>query len=205
MTDSAQIDAVIFDVGQVLYRWDLRCLYEKLIDDPQELDWFLKNVVTPEWHFQQDAGRPLAEMVPERIAQFPEYETQIVAYAERFVESIPGPVEGSHELVQKLSDRDIPIYGITNFGAEFWQAFLPTAPIFALFEDVVVSGEEKMLKPDPAIYQLALERFDVTAGQCLFVDDRQENVAAGEALGIKGHQFRDAIALENELAMLGLL
>ncbi len=196
---------MIFDVGQVLYRWDLRCLYEKLIDDAQELDWFLKNVVTPEWHFQQDAGRSLAEMVPERIAQFPKYETQIVAYAERFVESIPGPVAGSHELIERLAARQVPIFGITNFGAEFWQAFLPTAPIFNLVQDVVVSGEEKILKPDPAIYQLALERFDVAAGQCLFVDDRHENIAAGEALGIKGHHFQDAAGLEKELNMLGLL
>lgn len=196
---------MIFDVGQVLYRWDLRCLYEKLIDDAQELDWFLKNVVTPEWHFQQDAGRPLAEMVPERIAQFPKYESQIVAYAERFVESIPGPVAGSHELIERLAARNVPIFGITNFGAEFWQAFLPTAPIFNLFQDVVVSGEEKMLKPDPAIYQLALERFDVAAGQCLFVDDRRENIAAGEALGIKGHHFCGATGLEKELNKLGLL
>ena len=87
MTAITKIDTVIFDVGNLLYRWDLRCLFEKLIDDEQELRWFLANVVTPEWHFQHDAGRPLADMVPERIAQYPDYEGHIRAYAARFVET----------------------------------------------------------------------------------------------------------------------
>ncbi|MEL7454767.1 MAG: HAD family phosphatase [Pseudomonadota bacterium] len=209
MTDAskndAAIDTVIFDVGQVLYRWDLRHLYEKLIDDPEELDWFLGHVVTPEWHFQHDAGRPLAEMVPEQIAEFPQYEPHIRAYAERFTESIPGPVEGMHDLARRLANRKVALYGLTNFGAEFWQMFRPTAPVFDLFRDVLVSGEEKLAKPDPAIYHLALQRFSIAPEQCLFVDDRPENIAAGEALGIRGHCFADAGELERELELLQLL
>lgn len=204
-TAISKIDTVIFDVGNVLYRWDLRCLFEKLIDDKQELDWFLENVVTPEWHFEHDAGRALKDMVPERIAQFPQYEAHINAYAARFNETIPGPVHGSLELVERLAAQNVPIFGITNFGSEFWQDFLPTAPVFELFTDIVVSGDEKLLKPDAAIYQLALSRFGVAAGQCLFIDDRLENIEGSEALGIKGHHFQDATALEQELRALELL
>jgi 2-haloacid dehalogenase len=204
-TAISKIDTVIFDVGNVLYRWDLRCLFEKLIDDPQELDWFLLNVVTPEWHFQHDAGRPLADMLPERISQFPQYESHIKAYAARFNETIPGPVSGSLPLVEELASNDVPIFGITNFGSEFWQVFRPTATIFDLFSDIIVSGDENLMKPDAAIYELALDRFGVAAEQCLFIDDRLDNIEGAEALGIKGHHFQDAALLEAELKALSLL
>ena len=205
VTAISKIDTVIFDVGNVLYRWDLRCLFEKLIDDAEELNWFLLNVVTPEWHFQHDAGRPLADMLPERIRQFPQYEAHIKAYAERFNETIPGPVAGSLPLVEKLAANHVSLFGITNFGSEFWQGFRPTAPIFDLFADIIVSGDEKLLKPDAAIYQLALKRFAVGADQCLFIDDRLDNITGAEALGIKGHHFQHAAMLERELQALELL
>ena len=102
--------AVVFDVGRVLFHWQLRALFEKLIDDPQERDWFLANVVTEEWHFEHDRGRPLGEMVPERIALFPQYEAHIRAYQARFNESVPGPVEGSHDIVRSLHERGVPLF-----------------------------------------------------------------------------------------------
>jgi 2-haloacid dehalogenase len=205
--DSAisKIDTVIFDIGNVLYRWDLRCLFAKLIDDPAELDWFLAHVVTPEWHFQHDAGRPFADMVAERSREFPDYTDHIIAYSRRFPESIPGPVEGMLDLVHALADRCVPIYAISNFGAESWAQFRPLAPIFELFSDIVISGEEKLMKPDAAIYQLALKRFARRADQCLFIDDRLDNIAAGQSIGLAGHHFSDAAQLESELKALRLL
>ena len=200
----SKIDSVIFDIGNVLYRWDLRCLFEKLIDDAEELDWFLAHVVTPEWHFQHDAGRPFADMVAERCREFPEYRDHIIAYSRRFPESIPGPVEGMHDLVRALANRGVPLFAISNFGAESWAQFRPSAPIFDLFSDIVISGEEKLIKPDAAIYELALQRFSRRADQCLFIDDRPENIEAGEAVGIAGHHFTSATSLENELKDLGL-
>ncbi len=207
MADSSaisKIDTVIFDIGNVLYRWDLRCLFAKLIDDPEELDWFLAHVVTPEWHFQHDAGRPFADMVAERSREFPEYTDHIVAYSERFPESIPGPVEDMLDLVGALANRGVPLFAISNFGAEAWAQFRPTAPIFESFTDIVISGEEKLIKPDAAIYELALKRFSRRADQCLFIDDRLENIEAGEAIGIVGHHFSNAVILENKLKALGL-
>jgi 2-haloacid dehalogenase len=200
----SKIDTVIFDIGNVLYRWDLRCLFAKLIDDPEELDWFLAHVVTPEWHFQHDAGRPFADMVAERSREFPVYSDHIRAYSRRFPESIPGPVEGMLDLVRALANRGVPLFAISNFGAESWAQFRPSAPIFDLFSDIVISGEEKLIKPDAAIYELALQRFSRRADQCLFIDDRPENIEAGEAVGIAGHHFTSATSLENELKALGL-
>jgi 2-haloacid dehalogenase len=114
-----KITTVVFDVGKVLFEWDLRYLFAKLIDDPHELEWFVTHVVTPQWHFQHDAGRPLAEMTAERIAEFPQHAALIDAYATRFNETIPGPVEGSLEIVSELAGRGIPLFAITNFGADF--------------------------------------------------------------------------------------
>jgi 2-haloacid dehalogenase len=150
--------AVVFDVGNVLFHWDLRALFSKIIADPAELDWFLTHVVTPDWHFQSDAGRPLADMVAERKSEYPAYAVHLDHYSERFNETITGPVDGMHVLVEDLHMRGVPIFGITNFGAEFWAKFRPTAPVFDAFADIVVSGVEKIAKPDPAIYTLALRR-----------------------------------------------
>lgn len=199
------IRAVVFDVGRVLVQWELRALFEKLIDDEVELDWFLQNVVTPEWHFQHDAGRPLAEMVPELQAQFPDYAAHIYAYATRFNETIPGPVPGSYEIVGDLARRDVPLFAITNFGAEFWAMFRPTQPIFNHFRDIVVSGEERLVKPDAAIYQLALRRFGLAEGEGLFIDDSLPNVEAARANGFHAHHFINAPTLRAELEALGLL
>jgi 2-haloacid dehalogenase len=199
------VRAVVFDVGRVLVEWDLRHLFAKLIADPVELDWFLENVVTPEWHFQHDAGRPLAEMVPERGAEFPDYAAHLDAYATRFNESIPGPVPGSFEIVEALAARDVPMFAITNFGAEFWDQFHPTQPIFNHFRDIVVSGVERLVKPDPAIYQLALARFGLPPGEAIFIDDNLANVVAARENGFVGHHFTDAHRLHEELVRLELL
>lgn len=199
------VRAAVFDVGNVLYRWDPRFLFEKLIPDPQERDWFLQNVVTMDWHAQHDAGRPLAAMVAERSAQFPQYAGLIQAYVDRWLETIPGPVPGVHALVDALARRDVPLFAITNFGAEFWELFRPQAPVIGRFADIVISGREKLIKPDPAIYRLALERFALEPGTALFIDDREDNVRAGEKQGFVGHHFTDADSLAEALRGHGLL
>ncbi|WP_370301234.1 HAD-IA family hydrolase [Qipengyuania flava] len=195
-----QVEAVVFDVGRVLYQWHLRHLFEKIVDDRARLETLLGEVVTEEWHFEHDRGRTLGEMVPERIALYPEFEPEIRAYATRFNETIPGPVPGSHALVERLDARGVPLYAITNFGAEFWAGFRPSEPIFDRFRDIVVSGEEKLAKPDPAIFALAEARFARSASTMLFIDDNRANVDAAAACGWHVHHFTDAAALESDLA-----
>ncbi len=199
------IEAVVFDVGRVLYQWRLAALMETLTDDPAELDHVLAEVITEEWHFQHDAGRPLAEMVPERIAAHPRHERFLTAYATRFNETIPGPVPGSLEIVRELHAAAVPLHAITNFGAEFWAAFRPTAPIFDLFGDIVVSGEERLVKPDPAIYALAARRFGHAPDTMLFIDDNLANVEGARDCGWRAHHFVDAPTLRAELVERGLL
>ncbi len=197
--------SIIFDVGRVLFDWDLRHLFAKLIDDRRELEWFVTHVVTPQWHFQHDAGRPLADMLPELKADFPEHSGLIDAYATRFNETIPGPVPGSLELVERLDAADMPLFAITNFGHEFWEDFRPTQPVFDRFRDIIVSGTEKLMKPDPAIYALAIDRFGIDPAGALFIDDNEDNVAGAVSAGIAGHHFRDAATLEADLIARGYL
>ncbi len=200
-----KITTVVFDVGKVLFEWDLRYLFAKLIADGDELEFFVTHVVTPEWHFQHDAGRALDDMVAERITEFPEYAKLIAVYANRFNETIPGPVTGSLEIVQELAESGVPLFAITNFGAEFWEGFRPTQPIFDLFQDIIVSGVEKLVKPDPAIYALALQRFGIRPGQAIFIDDNHANVISARENGFATHHFRDAASLRAELVALNLL
>ena len=200
-----RITTVVFDVGKVLFEWDLRYLFTKLIEDNDELEYFVTHVVTPEWHYQHDAGRSLEDMVAERIAEFPQYADLIRAYAARITETIPGPVAGTHDIVRELSDNNIPSFVITNFGAEFWDRFRPTQPIFDHFGDILVSGVEKLIKPDPAIYALALERFGLQSGEAIFIDDNYDNVVSARNNGFKVHHFTDAASLRSELVAHGML
>jgi 2-haloacid dehalogenase len=200
-----QTKAVVFDVGRVLFHWQLRALFEKLIDDPDELDWFLANVVTEEWHFEHDRGRPLAQMVPERIALYPDHAELIHAYATRFNETVPGPIEGTHALAKRLHARQVPLYGLTNFGDELWSRFRPAQPIFDLFEDIVVSGVEGIAKPDERIYEILEERSGRRGNDLFFTDDNPNNVEAARARGWDAHLFTAPADLEAQLCASGLI
>ncbi len=201
-----RVRAVVFDVGNVLVEWSPRYLYEKLIPDPSERATFLTKVVTLEWHAQHDAGRPFSETSAELIAKYPQHRELILAWKSRWLETIPHLFEGMTELVADLAAADVPLYSITNFSAQFWPPLVEReAMLFAPFRDIIVSGEEKLIKPDAAIYQLALRRFGLASGQGIFVDDRLDNVEAAEANGFVGHHFQNASTLRSALEKLTLL
>ncbi|MBX9731119.1 MAG: HAD-IA family hydrolase [Sphingomonas sp.] len=201
-----QPTAVIFDVGNVLFEWNLRFLYKRLIEDDRALDAFLRDVVTMEWHLQHDAGRPFAETSAELIAQHPDHADLIAALGPRFNETIRGVVPGMAALVGELHEAGVPLFAITNFSGEFWRPFrVAHATFFDRFGDVVVSGDEGLMKPDRAIYELALARFGLAAGEAFFVDDNIVNVEAAAALGIAAHHFTGVAPLQQALTAMGLL
>ncbi len=201
-----RIAAVIFDIGNVLFPWHPRILYERLIPDGQALDAFLRDVVSEEWHFQHDQGRPFAETSRELIAQYPEHEALIRLWQPRFAESVGPLIPGMGALLEDLTAAGVPLFAITNFSHEFWPPFRDAHPaIFAHFRDIVVSGEEQLAKPDPAIYHLALDRFGYRAEQTFFIDDRRDNVEGARAVGMTAHHFRDAALLRAALVAVGVL
>ncbi len=198
--------AVIFDVGRVLVDWEIRFLYERLIPEGEALDAFVRDVVTPEWHFQHDAGRPFAETSAELIAHYPEHADLIAQFGPRFNETNRATIPGMPELLAELDSAGVPLFAITNFSGEFFPPFRVKYPdMFDRFRDIVVSGDEKLIKPDAAIYHLALDRFGLRADEAVFVDDNADNIAGAAALGIHAILFTDEPTLRAELVALGLL
>lgn len=197
---------VIFDVGHVLYDWDPRYLYERLIDDGQALDAFLRDVVTRDWHFQHDAGRSFAETSVELSARYPEHAHLIAQWGPRFLDSIGDPVPGMRALVEELDAAGVPLFAITNFSGEFWPPFRAReAAVFDRFRGVVVSGDERLVKPDAAIYRLAIDRFGVDPARTVFIDDNAANVAGAAGAGLIALHFTGEPALRHELHALGLV
>ena len=199
------IEAVVFDVGKVLIEWERDLPFRRLIPDTATRTWFMETVIPLEWHGQHDAGRGAAEMITERSAEFPEHAHLIEAWLSHFNETISGPVPGSEAIVAALHAREVPLYAITNFGADTWAGFVPTWPLRHHFIDIVVSGDEKLAKPDPAIYALAEARFGRAADTMLFVDDSLPNVESARENGWHAHHFVNAETLRAHLVERGLL
>jgi 2-haloacid dehalogenase len=198
--------AVIFDVGNVLYGWDPDAFLVRQIADDEARLRFIEDIDLYAWHETLDGGRPFAEAEAELNEKFPQYAALIAAWSDRFGETISGPVPGVHAIVEALDARGVPLFAITNFSADFWPPFLAKErAFFDRFRDIVVSGEVKMLKPDPAIYWLALDRFRLRPADALFVDDREINVQGALAVGMAAHLFTGAADLRARLESEGLL
>ena len=205
MRVAQQIEAVVFDVGKVLVRWERELPFRRLIPDPAARAYFMDTVIPLDWHGEHDAGRGAEDMIAERSARFPQHADMIRAWLSEFNETIPGPVPGSSEIVDDLHRAGVPLYAITNFGADTWAGFAPTYPLFERFRDIVVSGDERLAKPDPAIYALAAARFGTAPAAMLFIDDSLPNVVAARECGWHAHHFKDAATLRTELVERGLL
>lgn len=169
------------------------------------MEAFLGSVCTPHWNERQDAGRRFAEAEAELIALHPEKEPLIRAWRLRFDETIRGAIDGTVEVLTELKERGTPLYALTNWSGETFPTQLPRFAFLHWFEGVVVSGDEGMIKPDPKIFRLLLERYGLAAEDCVFIDDNARNAAAADALGIHGVHFRDPASLRRDLSALGLL
>jgi 2-haloacid dehalogenase len=202
---SKHIDTVIFDLGNVLIGWDPRRLYRQLIEDEAQMEWFLRDVCSSEWNEQQDKGRSWAEGTALLRAQFPEHAELIDAYHLRWKETLVGPIDGSVQLLAALKARGVRLLALTNWSQETFPIARELFPFLQWFEGIVVSGEERLVKPDPRIYQCLLQRYAVDPARALYIDDSQRNVAAAEALGMHGWWFRDPAGLREQLVALGLL
>ena len=198
--------AVVFDVGNVLYGWDPELFFASRIPDTEERACFIRDSDFLAWHDALDGGRAFAEAAHDLSGRFPAYAELIAEWSSHFSETISGPVPGVHAIVAALDARGVPLFAITNFSADFWTPFhAREQAFFRRFRDIVVSGREKLLKPDPAIYRLALDRFGLAPREALFVDDRPINVHGAEAVGMRGHVFTGADDLRRRLEAEGLL
>lgn len=196
---------IVFDLGMVLIEWDPRHLYRKVFADEAKMEWFLANVCHGAWNLEQDRGRPWDEAIADAIARHPEHETEIRLFRERWMEMVPGAIAGSVRLLDDLHKRGAALYAITNWNGETFRETRARFGFLDLFRDIVVSGDEKIIKPDPAIFALLCKRNGLKAEDCLFIDDSMKNVKGAEACGWQGHHFTSPEALRADLARRGLL
>lgn len=200
----ASVEAVVFDLGNVVVRWDVRALYRKIFTDEVEMERFLADVWTEAHNLRCDAGETFAAVTAEVIAAHPEFEAQIRAAGDRWIETIPGPVDGTFDVMAELSAAGVPLYGLTNMSMESFPQLEVMYPELALLRHVVVSGQVGVTKPDPAIFDILVERTGITPASTVFVDDSPVNTAGAAAQGFATVTFSDASSLRAELATLGL-
>ncbi len=200
-----KITTIVFDIGNVLIEWDPRHLYRRIFATPDEIEHFLATICTSAWNLEIDRGRPFAEAVAELVARFPQHETAIRAFDERWGEMVPGLIPGTLALMERLEARGAPLYAITNFSAEKFAEARLRFPFLDRFRGVIVSAHERLLKPDPAIFELLLSRYGLKAKECLFIDDSAANVAGARDVGMAAHHFKDAAGLEQALIAYDLI
>jgi 2-haloacid dehalogenase len=197
-------DTVVFDLGGVLIDWDPRHLYRTLFcGDHAAMERFLSEVCTPAWNQQQDAGRPWAEAVAVLQEQYPEYDELIRAYRLRWSEMVAGEIPGTVAILRALHAAGTPLYALTNWSQETFPIAQQRFDFLSLFRGIVVSGSERLVKPDLAIYRLLVERFDLNPARCVYIDDSATNAAAATLLGMHAIRFTSPDALAGELCELG--
>ena len=206
----AAVDAVVFDVGNVLIHWDPRHLYRKVFTFPDmtadeaTIDWFLSTVCTPEWNIEQDRGRAIEAAEAEAISRHPDYGPQIRSFYGRFQEMMPAEIPETVAALRRAKASAIPVHGLTNFGAE---TFPPTQRRFdflASLDSVVVSGEEGVIKPDPAIFEILIARAGLVAERTAYIDDSAANIATAQSFGFQTHLFDGSAPFEIWWSDLGL-
>ena len=201
-----KIDTIIFDLGGVLVDWKPEYVYRKVFNgDEERVKWFLNTVCTSEWNMQQDAGRSIEEGEKIKIAEFPEYENLIKLFYKDWPQMFSGPIKENVELFRKLkSSGNYKIYALTNWSAEKWDKALELFPFFKEFDGVVVSGQEKVIKPSKKIYKIILNKFQIIPEQAVFIDDNFTNSEAANKLGIHGIHYKTHKDLINHLQLLQL-
>lgn len=200
------INTIIFDLGAVLIDWHPFHLYKTIFSDEAEMKAFIDNICTNHWNEEQDGGRTLAEGTEILVKQFPEHEENIRAYYGRWIEMLNGPIDGTVEIFRRLKDSgEYKIYALTNWSYETFPIAQEKYDFLNWFDGVVVSGTERMRKPQPEFYQILLDRYNVKPEEAVFIDDNFRNIEAGRKLGIDSIHFTSPEELETELNKRQLL
>jgi 2-haloacid dehalogenase len=194
-----KIDTVIFDIGNVLVKWDPSNLYRKIFPGEEERRHFLHTICTMEWHTLQDAGRSPQEGTTELLDKYPEHKEAILAFYDRWEEMFDGAIEGTVEILKEVKEKGYRVYALSNYNAELYQRTVNDFPFLDWFDGKIISSEAKMKKPDENIYRLLFERFAIDPQTAIFIDDLAANIAAASRLGLHGILFTTPEALRQEL------
>ncbi len=174
-----------------------------MLKSDEELRWFMQNIHTTAWNLELDRGAPWDETFDLQVARFPEWETVIRAYQTRWFDTMRDLIEENISLLRELHEKGKPVYAITNFPTVPFREIRKLYDFLNLFDGVIVSGEEGLIKPDAAIYQLLLSRYGLAAQDCIFIDDSAKNIAAAISVGMKAIHYAEPMDVRSELAKLG--
>ena len=197
--------AVLWDVGNVMVRWNPRALYAKIFPDPAECDRFLAEICTMAWHARTDMGVPFADNCAALAEQHPRYAAEIAAWQTRWWEMFSGPIPETEAAIAELHALGVKQYALTNMSHETVEGTFAMSPAFGLLDGRIVSGHEGVMKPGAEIFQLTCERFGLAPADALFVDDSASNIATARGLGFHTLHFTDPAELRPTLARLGLI
>jgi 2-haloacid dehalogenase len=201
-----RLEAVVFDLGGVLIDWNPRHLFRKIFDgDETAMEHFLSTVCTPAWNDQQDRGRPFEEGIAHLMNEHPDFAEPIRAYRSRWIEMLAGPIPGSVEILSELREHGTRIFALSNWSAETYPEARDHYPFLSWFQQILLSGEVGLAKPDAAIFELACKRFGIGPATSLFIDDSLANVEGARDAGFQATHFRNADSLRRELVAAGLL
>ncbi|MBV8325227.1 HAD family phosphatase [Chryseobacterium sp.] len=200
-----KIKNIIFDFGGVLMDWNPRYFFKEYFNDDQKMEYFLENIAQSEWNDEQDKGRSLAEGTDIQIRKFPEWEKEIRAYYDNWAVMLKSDIPQNVEVLRKLKNTDYHLFGLTNWSAETFPYALENYDFFQLFDGkIVVSGTEKLIKPDPKIWHVLLERYHIQANESVFIDDNPKNIEMAKSLGFHTIQVQTNTNLTEELDQLGV-
>ncbi len=198
------IKHIVFDFGGVLVDWNPRHFYKTIFSSDEEMEDFLAHVCTSEWNIEQDRGRSLAEATSIKIKEFPDKEELIRMYYGEWVNMLNGPIQENVDVLLSLKGK-YGLFGLTNWSAETFPTALELFPFFEVFEGkIVVSGEEKLIKPDPAIFHVLLDRYNLNTQECMFIDDNYDNIRAAQELGFYTVHCVPGLDLASEINILAI-
>ena len=202
---NSTIKNIIFDFGGVLMDWNPRYFYKDYFNDDEKMEFFLRNIATDEWNAEQDRGRSLAEGTEILIAKFPEWETEIRAYYDNWTTMLRSDIPENVAVLRKLEHSEYDLFGLTNWSAETFPYALENYDFFKIFDGkIVVSGTEKLIKPDPKIWEVLLERYNIKANESVFIDDNAKNIETAKNLGFVTIHITKETNLAEELRNLGV-
>ena len=199
-----KIENIIFDFGGVLVDWNPRYLYKEHFGTENEMEHFLTHICTDEWNVQQDKGRSLSEGTMILQKQCPEFHSAIQLYYDKWETMLKGDIPETVDLLYKLKKK-YKLYGLTNWSAETIPVAYKRFSFFKEFDGIVVSGEEKMIKPDKKIFHLLLDRYHLRAENSIFIDDNIHNIKAAEEIGLYAIHFENPIQLEKKLSSINII
>ncbi len=199
------IKNIIFDFGGVVMDWNQRYFYKDYFNDDEKMEYFLKNIATDEWNAEQDRGRTLKEGTEIQIEKFPEWEKEIRAFYDNWTTMLKSDIPENVAVLRKLQHTKYELFGLTNWSAETFPYALKHYDFFRIFEGkIVVSGTEKLIKPDPKIWQVLLDRYHIKAEESVFIDDNAKNIEIAKSLGFITIHITPETNLEEELRDLGV-